>query len=304
VSVAATIIVPTHDHGPTLRAALASALAQTVEEIAVFVIGDGVPDITREIVADVIRSDERVRFVDHPKGARNGEAYRHAVLEQADGEIVCYLSDDDLWFPDHVATMRELLAEADFAAAVAVHFTAEGERLTWPFDLACRSFRERMLAGQTNFVPLSCGAHTRDAYRRLPQGWSTTPEGMATDLFMWQKFLQLPGIRARSATRPTVLHFPSSHRRDRTQDERVEELERWAAHVVDPARRNELVGEVLDRMVRGGAELDAALAAVYETRTWRLRQWVLGAPVLRLAAKALAARAAGRAGAQSRRVRR
>ena len=62
MSIAATVIVPTHDHGPTLRFALASALAQTVEDIEVLVVGDGVPNVTHEIVGELSRRDERVRF--------------------------------------------------------------------------------------------------------------------------------------------------------------------------------------------------------------------------------------------------
>ncbi len=290
MSIAATVIVPTYDHGPTLRLSLASALAQTVEDIEIFVIGDGAPDVTQAILAELTHRDERVRFFDHPKGPRHGEIYRHEALEHARGEIVCYLSDDDLWLPEHVAMLQELLDGADFAAAMAVHLTAEGELRSWqPFDLAMSSFRRRMLAGK-NFVPLSCGAHTLEAYRRLPQGWSTTPAGVSTDLFMWQKLLQLPEIRARSATRPTALHLPSSHRRGWTPEERVAELERWAPRVADPTWRTEFLGEVLDQMVRHGAETNAAFAAVYGTRTWRLREWLLGAPVLGTVAKALARR--------------
>ena len=40
--------------------------------------------------------DERVRFLDFPKGARHGELNRHEALREARGRIVCYLSDDDL----------------------------------------------------------------------------------------------------------------------------------------------------------------------------------------------------------------
>jgi len=116
VSIAATVIVPTHDHGPTLRFALASALAQTVEDIEVLVIGDGVPDVTREIVDEVLRQDARVRFFDHPKGPRHGEPYRHEALGEARGDIVCYLCDDDLWLPQHVELVREALEGADFVA--------------------------------------------------------------------------------------------------------------------------------------------------------------------------------------------
>src|SRR5438876_12186578 len=39
-----TVLVPTHDHGPLLRLSLRSALTQTVSELEIFVVGDGVPD--------------------------------------------------------------------------------------------------------------------------------------------------------------------------------------------------------------------------------------------------------------------
>src|SRR5215210_721750 len=70
----ATVLIPTHDHGPLLLHSARSALAQTVEEIEVFISGDGVPEVTREIVSELKR-DERVRFFDHPKGPRHGEIY-------------------------------------------------------------------------------------------------------------------------------------------------------------------------------------------------------------------------------------
>src|SRR5688572_27963864 len=56
---AATILIPTFDHGPLVRLALESALAQTVAEIEVFVVGDGVPDVTREIVGEIAEGDPR-----------------------------------------------------------------------------------------------------------------------------------------------------------------------------------------------------------------------------------------------------
>jgi GalNAc5-diNAcBac-PP-undecaprenol beta-1,3-glucosyltransferase len=294
MSLAATVIVPTHDHGPTLRVSLRTALAQTVEDLEVFVIGDGVPDVTREIVTELSRADERVRFFDHAKGPRHGEIYRDEALQEAAGEIVCYLSDDDLWFPEHVETMRGLLADADLAAGLPVRLKADGRIVTWPTDIALRPAQERMLAGG-NYVTLSNAAHTLAAYRRLPQGWSTTPAGTATDLFMWQKFLRLPGVRLRSGTRPTALHFPTPHRSDWTLDERVAELEAWATKTSDPSWRKDFLGDVLDEITRRGAEIDAALLAAYASRTWRFKERLLRVPVLGTAARALAARGAPRA---------
>jgi glycosyltransferase involved in cell wall biosynthesis len=111
----ATVLIPTHDHGPTLYYSVRSALAQSVENIEILIVGDGVPEPTREIVAELQR-DERVRFLDNPKGESRGELHRHTALQEARSEIVCYLSDDDLWLPDHIATMRQLLESADFAS--------------------------------------------------------------------------------------------------------------------------------------------------------------------------------------------
>jgi GalNAc5-diNAcBac-PP-undecaprenol beta-1,3-glucosyltransferase len=289
MTLVATVIIPTHDHGPTLRPALASVLAQTVAELEVFVIGDGVPDVTREIVGAFERSDRRVRFFDHPKGARHGELYRHEALKQARGKIVCYLSDDDLWFPEHVETMRTLLAGHDFASSLPVHVTIEGVVASLVVDLGDKRFTKRMLGG-TSFIPLSCGAHTLDAYRRLPEGWSTTPPGIYTDLFMWQKFLRQPGCRAQSGTLPTLLLFPSRGRRDSTSNERVEELERWASKVADEQWRQEFITEVLDSTVRDRARIAADLAEAHSTRTFRFRRRVLAARVLGPAVRALARR--------------
>src|SRR5262249_18307632 len=107
----ATVLIPTHDHGPTLLRAARSALAQSVEELELFIVGHGAPDVAREVVAELMAEDRRVRFFDNPKGPRHGEILRHAALAHARGRIVCYLSDDDLWLPDHLATMGRLLRE-------------------------------------------------------------------------------------------------------------------------------------------------------------------------------------------------
>jgi hypothetical protein len=210
-------------------------------------------------------------------------------LKEARGEIVCYLSDDDLWFPEHVETMQKLLDHHDFANSLPVHATVEGVVASLVVDLGDPRFPDRMLGG-TSFIPLSCGAHTLDAYRRLPEGWSTTPPGIFTDLFMWQKFLRQPGCRVQSGTLPTLLLFPSRGRKESTSGERVEELERWAKKVADERWRQDFIAEVLDSTVRDRARIAADLADAQGTRTFRLRRRVLTAPVLGSAVKALARR--------------
>ena len=200
----------------------------------------------RELAAD----DERIRFFDHPKDASNGERYRHEALADARGEIVCYLGDDDLWFPEHVETMRGLLAEADFAHAPPLAIAPDGRLEHKTIDLALPVFRRGMAARLRSWIPISNAAHTLAAYRALPSGWTTSPPGSPSDLVMWSKFLAEPGVRAVSGTRPTVLFFPSILRRGWTADEREAELAVWAERARDPAWRAEFVLEVLDDAVR------------------------------------------------------
>jgi GalNAc5-diNAcBac-PP-undecaprenol beta-1,3-glucosyltransferase len=243
----ATVLIPTHDHGPLLLHSARSVLAQTVEEIELFIVGDGVPDVTREIVSE-LSQDERVRFFDNPKGPRHGETYRHAALKEARGKIVCYLSDDDLWFPEHVAYMCHLLENADFAHALSLYIDERGEISFYVGNLAIPAYREFLLSG-VNFIALSCGAHTIEMYRRLPHGWRTTPAGIPTDLYMWRQFLSDPGCRATGGTRPTVLHFPSPLRRNQLPADRLTELAEWSRNLQDPGWRDAFTLEVLDKAV-------------------------------------------------------
>jgi len=107
----ATILVPTHDHGEMLKYSVGSDLNQTIENFEIFIVGDGVPDITRVVVDMLVEQDDRDRFFDNPKGPRHGEIHRHSALKRAQSEIICYLADDDLDLPDLLGPGRRLSLE-------------------------------------------------------------------------------------------------------------------------------------------------------------------------------------------------
>jgi glycosyltransferase involved in cell wall biosynthesis len=54
------VVVPTHDHPWALDLSVESALAQTVENLDIVVIGDGVVDETRDVVARLMERDDRI----------------------------------------------------------------------------------------------------------------------------------------------------------------------------------------------------------------------------------------------------
>ncbi|HEV2718453.1 MAG TPA: hypothetical protein VG323_00425, partial [Thermoanaerobaculia bacterium] len=153
----------------------------------------------------------------------------HQVLQEARGRIVCYLFDDDLWLPDHVAVMQELLRGADFAFTVPAIVSVDGT-ISAPFvDLARPLHRRLFTNSKSGMVSEpTCTAHTMALYRRLPRGWQTTPPGLAPDKFMWAQCLADPRTVARSGARPTTILFPDPPRRRWPPQRRLDELRHWS----------------------------------------------------------------------------
>jgi glycosyltransferase involved in cell wall biosynthesis len=272
----ATILVPTFRHAALLPYAIESALDQEGASIELFVVGDGVEDATREVMARY-EGDGRVRFFDLLKGPRLGEAHRHPLMAQASGRIVTYLSDDDLLLRDHVATMLELLANADFAHPPSARFGADGSLLFFPWDYSRPEFRD-IARGRRGSIGLTGVAHTLDAYRRLPYGWRTTPERMPTDHWMWLQFMDLPAIRVVRGERLTYLTFPDPVFGKLPEAERAAQLADWFRRSREPGFAAELE-DMLYEAVRLAAEdyhlwarqEQLTVREIRSTRTWRLR---------------------------------
>ncbi len=261
MTLAATVLIPTHEHGSLLTLAARSALKQTVRDLEVLIVGDGVNDATRTAAQELAQEDPRVRFFDLPKGPNRGETLRHQVMQEARGEIVCCLCDDDLYLPGHVESMRELLRDADFAHALPTQLTPDGNLEIFLGHLENPGAIERM-QGLWNFIPLSCGAHTLAFYRKLPHGWKTSPPGVWTDLFMWRQFLTAPGCRSVSGWRPTVLHFPTPDRKDWSIERRLEEMQSWFERLDDPQLEQEMTRKAIDRLTARGFAEYVALESV------------------------------------------
>lgn len=280
----ATVIIPTFNHGPLLRLAVESVLRQSEPRLEVIIVGDGATPETVAAASAAADVDERVRFAPFPKGESKGERQRHLVLQEARGEIVCYLCDDDLWTRDHVVTMLELLGpgRADFAMTLQVRpLPAGGLGLGPPgyVDLA-RPLHRRLCAQPTSGFAngLSCVAHTLACYRSLPYGWRPAPSGLASDAWMWQQWLTEPRVRAISRCRATALHLHSPPRRYWPLERRLAEMQHCA-----------------DTLFRGGWDADLRRLE-RECSHWRpgmgVVQWgwsqlhrsgTLGVPLMQLA---------------------
>jgi len=262
----ATVLVPTHDHAATLPHAVGSVQEQGVADLEIVIVGDGVGDDTRDAVADLARTDARVRFLDREKGERHGERHRHEALAGARGAIVCYAADDDLWLPWHVETLQGALADADLAHTLALGIDGDGAPTLSFFDAGHRGNRRYMERARVGFG-LANGAHTLAAYRRLPHGWRPAPPDVHSDLHMWRQFLDA-GCRVRGVARPTVVHFGSPFRKGWTAELRAPDAEVRVQRLALEAAGARYGADVALRFALG--EVHDELRAVRRGRAWRV----------------------------------
>jgi glycosyltransferase involved in cell wall biosynthesis len=89
-----SVIIPVHNGGRYLRAALESVLAQTYRPLEVIVVDDGSVDDSGPIA----QSFHDVRYIHQPN--QGVAAARNHGIEAARGEYLAFLDQDDLWTPE------------------------------------------------------------------------------------------------------------------------------------------------------------------------------------------------------------
>ena len=92
-----SVIIPTYDRSEFLRTAIASVLAQTLQDFEIIVVDDASADDTQEVVGNL--DDGRIRYIRHEinKGVA---ATRNTGVLNSKGKYIAFLDDDDKWFPE------------------------------------------------------------------------------------------------------------------------------------------------------------------------------------------------------------
>jgi hypothetical protein len=118
-----SVIIPTWNRGELLAArTLPSVLAQTHQNLEIIVVGDCCTDTTAEMIASI--GDPRVIFYNLPERGSYpsekkalwqvaGSAPKNKGLEMARGSWIAPLDDDDVFTPDHVASLLQFAQTHD-----------------------------------------------------------------------------------------------------------------------------------------------------------------------------------------------
>lgn len=95
-----TVLTATYNRAGLLRETIDSVLRQTFPDFEYIVASDGSTDDTREVVESY--HDDRILFLELPHRGQVATwetLFQMAGAEAAEGDLVAYLSDDDLWDP-------------------------------------------------------------------------------------------------------------------------------------------------------------------------------------------------------------
>lgn len=105
-----SVIVPTYNRADMLGAAVRSILDQAYADYEIIVADDGSTDNTQTRVADVAGP---IRYLRLQHSGRPSVA-RNRAIAVAQGELIAFLDDDDLWIPDKLEQQVRLLdSDAD-----------------------------------------------------------------------------------------------------------------------------------------------------------------------------------------------
>ena len=156
----------------------------------------------------------RIRFFDLPKAPYFGYANRNVALREARGAMIAFAADDDLWFPDHLEKLGQVLTRgAALAYSPALWVSTDGILAPVLTDLELGDELDDFFE-RHNTLCANCVVYRADSLLR-PDAW---PEDMqaAADWRLWHNIIHAnPGHPFEYCRIPTVLHFSARRKQSR-----------------------------------------------------------------------------------------
>lgn len=100
-----SVVIPTYSRNDMLSRAIDCILAQTHKNLDIIVVDDNPPEseyrASTEQLMKKYEADERVRYIQNEKNL-GGAGARNVGIEEAKGEYIAFLDDDDEYYPDKI----------------------------------------------------------------------------------------------------------------------------------------------------------------------------------------------------------
>lgn len=122
-----SIITPTYNRAHFLPEMLASVKNQLFSDFEHIIVDDGSSDGTEQLMAPYLAADARLKYIRQENKGRS--VARNVGINAAKGTYVCFLDSDDVWLPEHLQTLYQVLqgeTEAKFYHTGLIWFYEDG----------------------------------------------------------------------------------------------------------------------------------------------------------------------------------
>lgn len=156
-----SVIVPTHNRPDMLKETIRSILDQTFQDFEIIVVNDAGQDVSTVVKAF---NSPKLSYLSHETNKGLAGA-RNTGIKVARGKYIAYLDDDDIFYPEHLATLVTFLQESGESVAYTDAYRAHqvmqgdgvyvitGRDVPYSFDF---SFKNILIG---NYIPVTCFMH-------------------------------------------------------------------------------------------------------------------------------------------------
>lgn len=100
-----SVVIPSYNRADMLDISVVSVLGQIFKDFELLVIDDGSTDHTKEKVSSF--NDERIKYIYKQNGGVSSA--RNVGIDNAKGEFIAFLDDDDFWPADYLQKMIKVM---------------------------------------------------------------------------------------------------------------------------------------------------------------------------------------------------
>ncbi len=227
-----SVLMPTFGQCHFIQRALDSLLAQSLGDWEAIIVDDGSLDLTGQAVAPYL-NDPRIRYQKLSHNSGLGHALNHA-LDLARAPLIACLPSDDVFYPEHLASLRATL-QANPGAMLAVS--------------GVRHHYNRQAPGQIAGMPLQL---VQCMYRRSALRWTERAELESDDLerLFWSRLREQGALAASGIVSCEWVDHPAQ--RHKLMQEPVGGINPFRRHygVGEPLRFHTTVGNAIDEVVQ------------------------------------------------------
>jgi len=158
-----SVVLSTYGRGEHIRPTIESVLGQTHSDFELIVVGDGCADETEAIVESF--ANDKIIWRNLPANTGSQSLPNNEGIRCARGGWICYLGHDDIWSPDHLSCLAQVIwarDDSDFIVSGCIYYGPKDSGfyfITGLFEAPDAAFH--------HFFPPTSLAHRRDVTERI-----------------------------------------------------------------------------------------------------------------------------------------